>query len=67
MGFTPLIISFLIKLTPERWAEKLNIGKVIDEDKNVDNNKLLAGFNKVNDIKVGKDSSPAEMKSMEIK
>jgi len=55
IGTTPLLIAPLLKLTPEKWLQKMKLDKMVDENRNVDDNKLLKAYNKTADIKVGKD------------
>lgn len=52
IGFTPLFIAPLLKATPESWLSKLRLDKVVDENKNVDDNKILQAYNKTANIKV---------------
>lgn len=47
------MVSTVLKLTPEKWLEKLP--KTVDEDKGVDpNNKFLAAYNQQAQAKVAK-------------
>lgn len=58
IGFTPILIAPLLKLTPASWLSKLKFDKMVDENRNVDDNKLLGVYNKAANIKVGKDEDP---------
>jgi hypothetical protein len=47
VGTTNLLVSALLKLTPESWVSKINTSAMIDEDKEIDN-KVLTAWNKKN-------------------
>ena len=51
LGATPLLISVLLKCTPERWLQ-WRIFNAVDENKEMDN-QLTKTFNSINDAKVG--------------
>ena len=60
IGFTPLLIAPLLKMTPESWLAKLRLDKVVDENRNVDDNKILQAYNKTANIKVGEDEAESK-------
>ena len=60
IGATPLIIAPLLKLTPESWLKKMKLDKVVDENKSMEGNKLLAAYDKAANIKVGEDEKKEE-------
>lgn len=55
IGSSSLLIAFLLKLTPDKLLDKLKMDKLVDENKNMDDNKALQMFDKVANTKVGKD------------
>jgi len=50
LGFTPIPIALLLKLTPERWLGKF--GGPIDENKDFGDRKLLKFYNKHSKAKI---------------
>lgn len=52
MGSTPLLISVLLKLSPESWLEKVKVDKFIDENKDMSNNKILDKYDKGSKMKI---------------
>lgn len=52
-GATPCLISLLLKLTPERWLTKVSVDRLVDENKAVENNRILKIYNDTAKIKVG--------------
>lgn len=53
VGATPLLISVILKLTPERWLEKVKLDKLVNEDKVIENKGLLKLYNDTAKIKIG--------------
>jgi len=49
-GSTPLIVSFMLKLTPQAWVDSVPIHKFVSEDKESDS-AVLKGWNKVQEKK----------------
>jgi len=48
IGFSPIILAPILKLTPERWLDKLNFKRLVDENKAVDTDKgIMKGWNKI--------------------
>lgn len=41
IGASPLLISVLLKLTPEKWLTKVNVNRLVDENKVVENKGIL--------------------------
>jgi hypothetical protein len=33
VGFSPLLVSFFLKLTPQKWVEAIPTGRMIDENR----------------------------------
>lgn len=52
LGATPWLISVLLKLTPERWLAKVKVDKLVNEDKTVENSRLLNMYNGARKMKV---------------
>lgn len=52
VGATPLGISALLKLTPERWLEKVKVEKLIDENRKTEDTGILKLYNKAKDTDV---------------
>ena len=48
VGTSALLISFIVKCTPEKWVEGVDASKFINEDKEV-NNKVLSTYQKAAD------------------
>jgi hypothetical protein len=44
LGASTLLISVLLKLSPESWLAKVKFDKYIDENKDMSDNKVLAKY-----------------------
>lgn len=53
VGTTPLLISFLLKLLPAKLTENVKIDKLVDENKDMSDNRILAGYQKASAAKIG--------------
>lgn len=51
-GLTPLGISALLKCTPTRWVDRFKM-KLVDENKDVGENRMLKTFNDVSSKQIG--------------
>lgn len=52
IGATPLLISVLLKLSPESWLAKIKIDKLVNEDKDMSGNAILDKYDKGSKLKV---------------
>lgn len=52
MGASPLLISVLLKLTPESMLSKVRLDKLVDEDKDMSKNKILDKYDSTSKLKV---------------
>jgi len=52
IGATPLGIAALLKLTPEKWLDKVKVEKFVDENKAVEEGGILKMYNDTKKIKV---------------
>lgn len=57
IGSTPILISFLLKLTPESWLDRMGVDKYVDEKKNMAGadgiaGKILTNYDNVKDAGV---------------
>lgn len=62
VGATPLLVGFLLKLTPEAWVARVPTGALVDEDRAV-SSKVLAtwhGVKKTDDEAAPKDATAPE-------
>ena len=47
-GASPLLISIILKLTPQSWVDMVPTSKFINEDQSPKDNKVLNAWNKLN-------------------
>jgi len=52
IGSTPLLISALLKLSPESWLAKVKLDKFIDESKDMSSNAILDKYEKGSKMKI---------------
>ena len=52
LGATPWLIAVLLKLTPERWLDKVRVDKIVNEDRTVENRGLLKLYNDTAKFKI---------------
>ena len=52
LGATTLLVSFIVKLTPDRLLDTIANNKVLDENKDMSDNKMLDRYNKVAEQKI---------------
>jgi len=61
-GSTPLLISFLVKLTPAAWVDKFSNKSLIDEDRNAENNPVYKIYSRATEKDGDKDKDKDEEK-----
>jgi hypothetical protein len=52
IGITTWAIAILLKLTPEKWLEKVKVDKLINENRVSSNDGILKAYNSAKKIKV---------------
>lgn len=56
LGSTVLAVSFFLKLTPDSFLDRFESPLMMNENKKVEGNKALDGFNKVSSMKIDADA-----------
>jgi len=44
LGASPLLVSILLKLTPESWLSKVKLDKIVDENRDMSDNAILKKY-----------------------